>query len=100
MSAHDREAIRSRIESRLRPRHGRELFLETLGKPLVELLLIQVTCQVARIDVVGRRGIVVVPKVRKRILDSRPLSRKQIPRPIRFHGTNTTRGPALAALRS
>ena len=93
LSAQDREAVRSRSEPRLRTLDGRELFLEILGKPFVELFLVQVASQVARIDVVRWFGIVVVGKVRKGMLDPRALRRKQITRPIGLHGASLRLGP-------
>ena len=40
LPAHDREAVRSGGEPRLRTLHGRELFLEILSEAFVELLLV------------------------------------------------------------
>ena len=85
LPALDREAVRARREPGLGALDGCQLLAEVVGKALVELVLVEVGCDVARPLVVGEPARVLVPVPRERLLDPRALGGQKLACPVGIH---------------
>ena len=88
LSALDREAVGAGCEPRLRPFDGRELLAEIVCEALVELVLVQLGRQVARVLVVCLLAGVLMPARHQQPLDPRPLGGQELACAIGIHSRN------------
>jgi hypothetical protein len=67
---------------------GGELLPEILCETLVELVLVEIGCQVRRVGLVGRLAVVLVAEPAERVLDPLALSRQKLACPISIHSVS------------
>ena len=76
LSTLDRDPVRSRGEALLGSLDGGELFAEIVPQTLVELVLVEIGCEIRRVELIGRLAVFLVRAPLERALDPRALGRQ------------------------
>ena len=76
LPALDREAVCSGGETLLGSLDGGELFAQVISQTLVELVLVEIGCEICRVELVGRLAVVLMRAPTERALDPLALGRQ------------------------
>src|SRR5205823_10648734 len=90
LSALDREAVRSVDQALLGSLDGGELSTEIVLETLVELVLVEIGCEIRRVVLVGRLAVILVAEPPERVVDPLALGGQELACPICVHGASVT----------